>query len=140
MSNATSWSSLTDLVQLITSTSTGQSGGQSHTLPSNETVISSLNQRYKSELPFIYCGYSNLIAINPLRPLGSSSDANAQLYVEQISGGGGEEEEEDDDDEEDGNKQSSNKGDKLPAHPYGLACRVHLAMQRTGKSQAIVFR
>lgn len=144
MSSAPSSShmALGDLVELTQTSGTASNGGngaQTHTLPSFDGILSSLGTRFKGELPYINCGHDVLVAINPQRPLASLSDASAQAYIERIIG---DDAGDDEDDNEDGptSPRAKRKREKLQPHPYEFACRIHLSMQRTGKSQAVVFR
>ena len=138
-SSSTSSSSplaITDLVDLIHSTSHGST--LNHTLPSADAILGTLNVRYKAELPYINCGHSTLISINPLRPLENINDESARFYAGRIQG-----EEEDDQQDEDSPANSPRRdlnNASVQPHPYEFATRIHLALQRTGKSQGVVFR
>lgn len=128
--------SLHDLVELIQSRSNASSSQTAtHTLPSSETILTTLAARYKAEQVYINCGYSTLIAINPLRPLENINDASAQSYLARILG-----DDEEDDDPSSPRSIVKKSNEQLQPHPYEFAARIHLALQRTGKSQAVVFR
>ena len=142
----TSWRSLSDLVELISI------GGASVVLPSAETILTTLQQRYKAEQPYSYAGASNLVVVNPLRVLGNLSDASAAQYERGSATAWGDA----------GSSQSAGssaasspssanpthhnattqgQGQQPPQpHPYELAGRIYTSMQRNGKSQAIVFK
>lgn len=140
-----SWRSLSDLVELIST------GGGSVVLPSAETILTTLQQRYKAEQPYSYAGASNLVVVNPLRVLGNLSDASAAQYERGSATAWGDA----------GSSQSAGssaasspssanpthhnatttQGQQLPQpHPYEIAGRIYTSMQRNGKSQAIVFK
>jgi len=142
---------ITDLVELIQSrshasnseTAPSVTSGATHTLPSSDTILTTLATRYKAEQAYINCGYSTLIAINPLRPLENLNDASAQSYLARIIGGDDDDDDDDQEDEDAPSPRSVKKrkeNDTLQPHPYEFAARIHLALQRTGKSQAVVFR
>lgn len=132
--------SITDLVDLIHSTSHGST--LNHTLPSSDAILATLNTRYKAEHPYINCGYSTLISINPLRPLENINDESARFYAGRIQGEDDEDDQDDDEDEQAGGAKSPKRKNlkQVPPHPYEFAARIHLALQRTGKSQGVVFR
>lgn len=117
------WRSLADLTELIQQQQGAQSS--SYTLPSSELLLSTLRERYRAELPYVYAGATNLIAVNPLRVLPDLSDASAAHY-------------------RNGSATAWEKADQEAQapqpHPYELAGRVYTSMQRSGKSQAIVFK
>ena len=129
MANA-QWRTLSDLVELIqqqggSSTTTGVQATSSYTLPSSESLLSTLQQRYKAEQPYIYAGQTNLVAVNPLRVLPDLSNASSASY-ETCSATAWE-------------KQLENDVQPQP-HPYEFAGRVFTSMQRSGKSQAVVLK
>lgn len=128
--------SLVDLVELIQSRSNAStSATATHTLPSSDTILTTLASRYKAELAYINCGYSTLVSINPLRPLENINDASAQAYLARIVG-----EDEDDDPASPRSVKKREEGHNVQPHPYEFVARIHLALQRTGKSQAVVLR
>lgn len=138
---------LHDLVELIQTTSHSGSSAATFTLPSADSILTTLNTRYKAEQPYINCGYSTLISINPLRVLENVNDQHARRYLAGIAGDEDEEGEEEEEEDPDSplksaqeRESSAKKREKLQPHPYEFAARVHLALQRTGKSQAIVLR
>lgn len=146
MTAAPSWQSLSDLVELIST------GGASVVLPSAETILTTLQQRYKAEQPYSYAGPSNLVVVNPLRVLGNLSDASAAQYERGSATAWGS--------SSDSARSASSSVASSPSsanpthlnatiqgqdqgqqpHPYELAGRIYTSMQRNGKSQAVVFK
>lgn len=67
------------------------------------------------------------------------NDASARYYCDRIAG-----QDEDEDDEDDGPDSPRHLGRRRESgaqpHPYEFAARIHLALQRTGKSQGVVLR
>lgn len=130
MAASAEWRSLPDLVGLLQQQHAGSSDGagvksSAYTLPSSETILSALQQRYKGELPYIYAGATNLIAVNPLRVLPDLSDASAAHYMDGSATAW---------------EKQAEEGQPPQPHPYELAGRIYTSMQRTGKSQAVVFK
>lgn len=73
-----------------------------------------------------------------MRPLENISDASARYYCDRIAG---EDEDEDDEDDPDSPRHlGRRRGSGVQPHPYEFAARIHLALQRTGKSQGVVLR
>lgn len=115
---------LNDLVELVTSSGgSGSSAVQSYKVPSTETILASLQQRFKADLPWVNCGSSTLVGISPCKTLGDLSDASATAYERAAFW-----------------EQSINEGAALRPHPYEFAGRIFGALQRTGTSQAVVVR
>lgn len=129
-SSSAQWRTISDLVELIQQRSNGGTDGStsSYTLPSSEAILTTLQQRYKAELPYIYAGATNLVAVNPLRILPDLSDASATRY-EQGSATAWEKK-----------LGESENGMPNQPHPYELAGRIFTSMQRSGRSQAVVLK
>jgi chitin synthase len=110
-----------DLVSLVSATA------QTTVYPSDDAVLSFLQQRFRVELPYTRLGASTLVVLNPLRTLANLSDASADAYRKAYAEAAWEAAGEQHPDE------------KLPPHPYEFAARVYHYMRRTAQSQAIVF-
>jgi chitin synthase len=104
---------LTNLTNLISS----PQGSQSKIYPNEDTIVSSLQARARSDLPYTYVGSSTLVVVNPLRSLANASDASAKEY-----------------------EKSFKEEESLQPHVYDLAGRVYLMMQQRRESQAVVYR
>lgn len=120
--------SLNDLVQLINSSSDNTAAA--HTLPSTESVLLTLQQRFKSDLPWINLGSTTLLSVNPLRHTGGLDDATAALYASPESLWPTE--------IDDRARATSSSSSAASAHPYDFAGRIFASLQRSGKSQAII--
>lgn len=104
---------LTNLTNLITT----PQGSQSKIYPNEDTIVSSLQARARSDLPYTYVGSSTLLVVNPLRSLANASDASAKEY-----------------------EKSFREEEALQPHVYDLAGRVYLMMQQRRESQSVVYR
>jgi hypothetical protein len=93
--------------------------------PSDDALLSLLQQRFRSDLPYTRLGSSTLVVVNPLKKLGNLSDASARDYVES--------------EYTDTSGEEGPRGPKQP-HLYELAARVYLLMRRRKESQAVIFR
>lgn len=111
-----------DLVSLVTSTSS------TAVQLSDDTVLSHLQQRFRSEQPYTRLGGTSLVVINPLRTLANLNDASADAYRKLYNEAGWEQ------------SGALQPDDRLPPHPYELATRVYHAMRRTKQSQAVIYR
>lgn len=111
-------SSLHDLTTLASS---------SDAPPSSQEVVSTLQQRLRSELPYTRLSSSTLLVVNPLRNLANLNDASAEDYRQRCYADADWEQ-----------QQKSSPDAALPPHPYELAARAYHMMRRTGEDQAIV--
>ncbi|TFY68562.1 hypothetical protein EVJ58_g936 [Rhodofomes roseus] len=109
-----------ELTDLISSSSSAT------VYPSDDTILSVLQARFRSDLPYARIGTSNLVVVNPYKTLNNVSDASAKEYEERCY-----------------------KDTSLPLpggppspqpHIYDLAARVYLLMRRRNESQSVVFR
>ncbi|OBZ70379.1 Chitin synthase 8 [Grifola frondosa] len=108
-----------DLIDLVSSSTSAT------VYPSDDTILSVLQARFRADLPYTRVGASNLIAINPYKALANVNDASAKEYEERCY------------------KDTSFPlpgTSPLPPHLYDLAARVYLLMRRRNESQAVVFR
>ena len=128
MSNNTA-TSLDDLASLVNIG--GSSGAVTVTVPSTESILSTLHARFKNgDLAAAWVGGDTLLCTNPCRATQSNGDAAALQYEQQDAYWG----------ETRSNENASSATSKLAPHPYALAGRAYASMQRSGKSQGIVCR
>lgn len=94
--------------------------------PSDDVILSVLQARFRSDLPYARIGTSNLVVVNPYKTLHNVSDESAKEYEERCY------------------KDTSLPlpgGPPLPQpHIFDLASKVYLLMRRRNESQAVVFR
>lgn len=112
-----------DLTSLVSSNAT------STVYPSEETILSVIQSRFRADLNYTRIGSKTLLAVNPLRPLANLNDASAEAYMQKCY--------RDVDWEQ---KRESQPDEAMPPHPYELALRVYHKMKRSQASQAIVYR
>lgn len=108
-----------DLTDLVSSSSSAT------VYPSDDTILSVLQARFRADQPYTRVGASNLIVVNPYKTLANVNDANAKEYEERCY------------------KDTSFPlpgTASLPPHLYDLAARVYLLMRRRTESQAVIFR
>lgn len=75
-----------------------------------------------------------------MRPLENISDASARYYCDRIAGEDDEDDQDEDDDPDSPKHLGRRRESGVQPHPYEFAARIHLALQRTGKSQGVVLR
>jgi chitin synthase len=133
----------TDLLYLLPTPSSPSTSRITTTdLPSDDTILSTLQSRSRSDLPYTYLGAKTLILVNPLRTLGNLSDSSALDYVGKYTQGvsstavlpGG---------KKGGKGKGKEDGLVLGVeqpHVYDLAGRVWTMMRRRREHQAVVFR
>ena len=93
--------------------------------PSEGTILSVLQARFRSDLVYTRVGASNLVVVNPYKTLANVNDVSAKEYEERCY------------------KDTSFPlpgTASLPPHLYDLAARVYLLMRRRTESQAVIFR
>jgi chitin synthase len=105
---------ITNLTNLIAT----PSGSQSKIYPNEDTIVSSLQARARSDLPYTWVGSSTLLVVNPLRSLANASDASAKEYE----------------------RAYKEAAEELQPHVYDLAGRVYLMMKQQRESQSVVYR
>lgn len=115
---AMSTGDLTDLVVASSSTAT--------VYPSDDNVVSVLQSRFRSDLPYTRIGASTLVVVNPLKVLANVNDASAQEYEERSY--------------KDTNLPTADSPKALQPHLYDFAARIYLLMRRRKESQGIIFR
>ena len=72
-SQAITTGDLTDLISSSTSATV---------YPSDDTILSVLQTRFRSDLPYSRIGATNLVIVNPYKTLANVNDASAQDYEE----------------------------------------------------------
>lgn len=121
MSNAREAISSGDLTELVVSSSSS-----TIVYPSDDTIVSVLQARFRADLPYTRIGASSLVVVNPLKSLANVNDASAKEYEERNY--------------KDTSLPTADAPKALQPHLYDLAARVYLLMRRRSESQGIVFR
>lgn len=104
---------LTDLVDV---------SGPSTIRPTEDTLLSLLQARFRLDLPYTFIASSNLLVVNPLKSLANTNEASAFDYEEKTY------------------RDVTDAPSNLPPHLYELASRIYLVMRRTSQSQSVLFR
>lgn len=117
LSQAITTGDLTDLVSSSTSATV---------YPSDDTILSVLQARFRSDLPYSRIGATNLVIVNPYKTLANVNDASAKDYEEKSY--------------KDTSLPMPGASSSLPPHPYDLAARMYLLMRRRTETQSVVFR
>jgi chitin synthase len=109
-----------DLVDLVSSS------GSATIYPSDDTILSVLQARFRADLPYTRIGAANLICINPYKTLANVNDVSAKDYEEQSY--------------RDTSLPMVDSPRPLQPHLYDLAAKAYLLMQRRGESQSVIAR
>ena len=109
-----------DLSDLVSSSSSAT------VYPSDDTIVSVLQARFRADLPYTRVGASNLIVVNPYKTLANVNDVSAKEYEERCY--------------RDTNPPTAGSPKALQPHVYELAAQTYLLMRRRKQSQAVVFR
>lgn len=117
ISHAISSGDLVDLASSSTSASVH---------PSDDAILSVLNSRFRSDLPYTRIGATNLVVVNPYKTLANVNDVSAKEYEDKSY--------------KDTSLPLPGQSAPLPPHLYDLAARVYLLMRRRNESQSVVFR
>ncbi|KAG2185213.1 hypothetical protein INT44_002003 [Umbelopsis vinacea] len=88
--------------------------------PTEESVTTLLQSRFKRDLPYTRLGQSTLVVVNPFKPLELLNDAALNSYAEA------------------GYRDVSGQTIQLQPHVYDLATRVYFHMRRSGEDQSII--
>lgn len=120
MSNAREAVSSGDLTDLVSSSSS------TTVYPSDDTIITVLQARFRADLPYTRIGSSSLVVVNPLKVLSNVNEASAQEYEEKSY--------------KDTSLPTADAPKPLEPHLYDLAARLYLLMRRRSQSQSVVFR
>lgn len=133
----------TDLLHLLPTPPSPGFSSRNGENPTEDTILTTLQSRSRSDLPYTYLGAKTLVLVNPLRTLGNLSDSSATDYANKyvnpsqtpLSGkkkGKGKEE-----------VGAAGNGLVLGVeqpHVYDLAGRVWTMMRRRREHQGVVFR
>ncbi|KAF8634627.1 hypothetical protein AX15_000804 [Amanita polypyramis BW_CC] len=109
-----------DLVDLVSLT------GPATVYPSDEIILSVLNARFRSDLPYSRIGPTNLVLVNPYKTLANVNDISAQEYQERCY--------------KDMGLPIGDAPRPLQPHLYDMAARIYLLMRRKSESQAVIAR
>ena len=109
-----------DLTDLVSSSSSAT------VYPSDDTILSVLQARFRTDLPYTRVGASNYVVVNPYKALASINDVSAKEYEERCY--------------KDTSLPLPGQPAPLQPHLYDLAARVYLLMRRRNESQAVLFR
>lgn len=109
-----------DLVDLVSSS------GSATVYPSEDTILTVLQARFRADLPYTRIGSSSLLVINPYKTLANVNDVSAKEYEERSY--------------KDTSLPMLDSPRPLQPHLYDLAARVYLLMRRRNESQAVVTR
>ncbi|KAI0774709.1 chitin synthase [Trametes elegans] len=93
--------------------------------PSDDTILSVLQARFRADLPYTRIGAANLVVVNPYKTLANVNDVAAKEYEEKCY------------------KDTSFPlpgAAQLPPHLYDFAARVYLLMRRRMESQSVILR
>ncbi|EPQ58854.1 chitin synthase [Gloeophyllum trabeum ATCC 11539] len=94
--------------------------------PSDDTILSVLQARFRSDLPYTRINTSHLVVVNPYKTLANLNDSSAKEYEERSY--------------KDTSLPLGQSGPPLPPHLYDLAGKMYLLMRRRAESQSVVFR
>lgn len=94
--------------------------------PSDDTILSILQARFRQDLPYSRIGATNFVVVNPYKTLSNVNDLSAQEYEERSY--------------KDTSLPLPGGAAPLPPHLYDLAARVYLLMRRRNESQSVIFR
>jgi chitin synthase len=120
---SSSTSSAVYLGDLASLASSAQPGVTVH--PSEDQVLTILQQRFRKDTPYARISTSNLVVVNPFKALSSSNEASAREYDERAYR----------------DTQLPFAGTPpLQPHPFEMAAKMYLLLQRRNESQAVVFR
>ena len=94
--------------------------------PSDDTILSVLQARFRQDLPYSRIGAANYVVVNPYKALASVNDLSAKEYEERCY--------------KDTSLPLPGGPAPLQPHLYDLAARVYLMMRRRNQSQSVIFR
>jgi chitin synthase len=123
MSSPTSRASASGDLTDLASSSGASTGVSVH--PSDDAVLTVLQQRFRMDEPYARIGASHFVAINPYKALSNTNDASAYKYAERCY------------------RDTSIPmagSPALPPHPFELAAQMYLLLRRRNESQAVIFR
>jgi chitin synthase len=94
--------------------------------PSDDTILSVLQARFRQDLAYSRVGDTNYVVINPYKTLANVNDLSAREYEERSY--------------KDTSLPLPGAPPPLPPHLYDLAARMYLLMRRRNESQSLIFR
>ena len=94
--------------------------------PSDDTILSVLQTRFRQDLAYSRIGDTNYIVVNPYKTLANVNDLSAREYEERSY--------------KDTSLPLPGAPPPLPPHLYDLASRMYLLMRRRKESQSVMFR
>jgi chitin synthase len=100
--------------------------GQATVYPSDDTILSVLHARFRSDLPYSCIGTTNLVLVNPYKTLANVNDVSAQEYHDRSY--------------KDTALPIGDAPRPLQPHPYEMAAKIYLIMRRRNESQALIAR
>ena len=109
-----------DLLDLVSSS------GSATIYPSDDTILSVLQARFRSDLPYTRIGNTNLLVVNPYKTLANVNDVSAREYEERCY--------------KDTSLPLPDSPRPLQPHLYDVAARVYLLMRRRNETQAVITR
>jgi chitin synthase len=91
------------------------------TNPNNEDlVLRNIRDRYQQGQVYTRVGSTAIVAVNPIKPIDSSSDVTSKNYVDWV-------------------KDTGSDKQAMPAHVFDLASSVFLHMLREQQDQSVIF-
>ncbi|TFK47006.1 glycosyltransferase family 2 protein [Heliocybe sulcata] len=109
-----------DLVDLVSSSASAT------VYPSDDTILSVLQARFRSDLPYTRINTSHLVVVNPYKTLANVNDASAKEYEERSY--------------KDTSLPIGQSASPLQPHLYDMAGKMYLMMRRRNESLSVVFR
>lgn len=94
--------------------------------PSDDTILSVLQTRFRQDLAYSRIGDTNYVVVNPYKTLANVNDLSAREYEERSY--------------KDTSLPLPGAPPPLPPHLYDLAARMYLLMRRRTESQSVIFR
>ncbi|KAF9266073.1 glycosyltransferase family 2 protein [Marasmius fiardii PR-910] len=109
-----------DLVDLVSSS------GAVTVHPTDDSILSVLQARFRADLPYTRAGATSLVVVNPYKTLANVNNASAKEYEERCY--------------RDTSLPMVDSPKPLQPHLYDLAARIYLVMRRRNESQAVLSR
>lgn len=109
-----------DLIDLVSSSTSAT------VHPSDDTILSVLQARFRQDLPYSQIGATNIVVVNPYKTLANVNELSAQEYEDRSY--------------KDTSLPLPGSAAPLPPHLYDLAARIYLLMRRRNESQSVIFR
>ena len=109
-----------DLTDLISSSSSAT------VYPSDDTILSVLQARFRADLPYSRIGATNIVVVNPYKSLANVNDLSQKEYEDRSY--------------KDTSLPLPGANPPLQPHLFDLAARMYLLMRRRNESQSVIFR